>query len=38
MLDHDLPEELPLRELLALDAGLRRAVGRGLDFMVINGV
>jgi len=33
-----LPEELPLHELLELDAGLRETVGRGLDLIVVNGV
>jgi hypothetical protein len=33
-----LPEELPLHELLELDAGLRETVRRGLDLIVVNGV
>ena len=33
-----LPEEMSLRELLELDAGLHRAVGRGLDLVVVNAV
>jgi anion-transporting ArsA/GET3 family ATPase len=33
-----LPEEMSLHELLELDAGLQRAVGRGLDLVVVNGV
>jgi hypothetical protein len=33
-----LPEEMPVHELLELDAGLRDAVGRGLDLAVVDGV
>jgi hypothetical protein len=33
-----LPEEMPLHELLELDAGLHETVGRGLDLIVVNGV
>ena len=33
-----LPEEMSLRELLELDAGLHRAVGHGLDLVVVNAV
>jgi anion-transporting ArsA/GET3 family ATPase len=33
-----LPEEMALRELLDLDAGLHRVVGRGLDLVVVNAV
>jgi anion-transporting ArsA/GET3 family ATPase len=33
-----LPEEMSLHELLELDAGLLRAVGRGLDLAIVNGV
>jgi anion-transporting ArsA/GET3 family ATPase len=33
-----LPEEMSVHELLELDAGLHRAVGRGLDLVVVNAV
>lgn len=33
-----LAEEMPLRELLELDTGLHRTVGRGLDLVVVNAV
>ena len=33
-----LPEEMSLHELLELDQGLRDAVGRGLDLIVVDGV
>lgn len=33
-----LPEEMSLHELLDLDAGLRDAVGRGVDLVVVDGV
>jgi anion-transporting ArsA/GET3 family ATPase len=33
-----LPEEMALRELLDLDAGLHRVVDRGLDLVVVNAV
>jgi hypothetical protein len=33
-----LPEEMSLHELLDLDAGLRDAVGRGVDLIVVDGV
>jgi anion-transporting ArsA/GET3 family ATPase len=33
-----LPEEMSLRELLELDAGLHRTFGRGLDLVVVNAV
>jgi anion-transporting ArsA/GET3 family ATPase len=33
-----LPEEMAVHELLELDAGLHRAVGRGLDLVVVNAV
>jgi anion-transporting ArsA/GET3 family ATPase len=33
-----LPEDMSLHELLELDAGLQRALGRGLDLVVVNGV
>jgi anion-transporting ArsA/GET3 family ATPase len=33
-----LPEEMSVHELVELDDGLRRAVGRGLDLVVVNGV
>ena len=33
-----LPEDMSLHELLELEAGLQRAVGRGLDLVVVNAV
>jgi anion-transporting ArsA/GET3 family ATPase len=33
-----LPEEMSVRELVELDAGMHRAVGRGLDLVVVDGV
>lgn len=33
-----LPEEMPLHELLELEAGLHEALGRGLDLVVIDAV
>ncbi|HEX5617684.1 MAG TPA: ArsA-related P-loop ATPase [Solirubrobacteraceae bacterium] len=33
-----LAEEMSLHELMELDAGLRHAIGRGLDLVVVNGV
>jgi anion-transporting ArsA/GET3 family ATPase len=33
-----LPEEMPLHELLELDAGLRKTLGRSLDLIVVNAV
>jgi hypothetical protein len=33
-----LPEEMPVHELLELDAGLDEAVGRSLDLVVVDGV
>jgi hypothetical protein len=33
-----LPEEMPMHELLELDAGLHEAVERGLDLIVVDGV
>lgn len=33
-----LPEEMSVHELLELDAGLHRVVGRGLDLVVVNAV
>jgi hypothetical protein len=33
-----LPEEMPVRELHELEAGLREALGRGLDLIVVDGL
>ena len=33
-----LPEEMSVRELIALEAGLRETLGRGLDLVVVDGV
>ena len=33
-----LPEEMPLHELLELEAGLHETLGRGLDLVVIDAV
>ena len=33
-----LPEEMPLHELLELEAGLHDAIGRGLDLVVVDGI
>jgi len=33
-----LPEEMPVHELLDLDAGLQQTMGRGLDLVVVDGV
>jgi anion-transporting ArsA/GET3 family ATPase len=33
-----LPEEMSVREVLELDRGVRDALGRGLDLIVVNGV